>query len=64
MDTGLGDVGIKVCYSAGYAVKWVSEASSAANMREMASDPSRRKVSGVTRCYLSKLTGKLIEEEQ
>jgi len=53
-DTGLEDVGTNVCCSAGYAAKWVSGASPA-------SDLSRR--AGVAQCDLSKLTGKVIEEE-
>jgi len=60
-DTGLEDVGTNVCCSAGYAAKWVSGASSVANEREMASDLSRR--AGVAQCHLSKLTGKVIEED-
>jgi len=45
-DTGLEDVGTNVGRSAGYAAKWVSEASSATNEREMASDLIRREASG------------------
>jgi len=39
-------VGINVCYSAEYVAKWVLGALSAANEREMASEPSRRKAKG------------------
>jgi len=42
MDTGLEGVETNGCYSAGYAARWVSGASIAANVREIASDLSRR----------------------
>jgi len=63
-DSGLDGVETNGCYSAGYAARWVSEASIATNDREMASDLSRREASGDRTIYFSKLTGKLIEEEQ
>jgi len=45
-DTGLEGVKTNGCYSAGYAARWVSRASFAANDREMASNLSRREASG------------------
>jgi len=57
-DTGLEDVESSGCYFAGYAARWVSGASIAANDQEMASGLSRKEASG-DRTMLS-----LIEEEQ
>jgi len=45
-DSGLEADETNGCYPAGYAARWVSEASIAASDREMASNLSRREASG------------------
>jgi len=52
-----------VCCSAGYASMRVSGGSSAANSGKWPAISATERRAGVAQCYLSKLTGKLIEEE-